>query len=89
MEEKIYNQTPWSDEEINKLKELYSETSNVSLMSIFNRPIKSIESKAYRLNLKKSKEYKSKWIAKRNKKMGRDLNKEFLTNLAKKFKTKS
>lgn len=43
----------WTNEEIEKLKELYATTNNIELCKILNRPQNSIVSKARNLGLKK------------------------------------
>lgn len=63
----------WTEGEIVKLIELYSDKSNLELSNIFNRDENSIRNKANRLGLNKSKEHISKHISKRNKMVGRDM----------------
>lgn len=47
----------WSSQETKLLMELYPNRSNSELANIFGRPISSIEHKASRLGLRKTKEY--------------------------------
>jgi hypothetical protein len=87
MNEKI---TPykWTEEKTNKLKSLYQNTKNETISSILNIPINIVIYKAYKLNLKKSKQFKGELIGKRNKLIGRNLNYESLKTIAKQYKTK-
>jgi len=79
----------WLESEEIFLKNHYANTKNCNLSKKLNKSIKSVESKAFRMGLSKSKEYKSNYISKRNKKVGRDLNVENLTRIAAQFKTRS
>ena len=79
----------WEEKEVLELIRLYPNTKNDRIAEILNKSIKSVETKGFRLGLNKSKEYKSKWVAKRNKKVGRDLTIERLTEIAKGFKSRS
>jgi hypothetical protein len=87
MEEK--KRKSWSEDEINYLTKNYSDMFNSELCEILNRTELSIYVKANKLGLHKSNSHKSKCISKRNKMVGRDLNKETLLLIAKKYKTKS
>lgn len=78
----------WSEKEINYLKVNYSKSDNNTLSIELHKNIKAISSKANKLGLKKSKEHKSKMIAKRNKMVGRDLTLENLKKIAKNYKTR-
>jgi hypothetical protein len=79
----------WSEDEIIFLKKNYSDMFNSELCKILNRTEQSIYVKANKLGLNKSKSHKSKCISKRNKMVGRDLNTDTLSSIAKKYKTKS
>lgn len=86
----------WDSIEKQKLIELYPNTETKIIAQIFNRSIKSINCAANKLGLKKSVEYEKKLyeinrerVIKRNKTIGRDLNVELLTEIAKKFKSRS
>jgi hypothetical protein len=79
----------WSDEEIEYLKNNYSNKFNSELSKFLNRNDLSIYLKANKLGLKKSITHKSKCISKRNKMVGRDLTHEKLSSIAKNFKTRS
>jgi hypothetical protein len=79
----------WSEDEINYLVKNYSNMFNSELCEILNRTELSIYVKANKLGLHKSNSHKSKCISKRNKMVGRDLNHETLSLIAKKYKTKS
>jgi len=79
----------WPIELTNKLIELYPNTENLEISIILNISKKSIESKASRLGLKKSKVFKSYLIGKRNKLVGRDLSYDNLIEIAKKYKSRS
>jgi hypothetical protein len=78
----------WSKELTNKLIELYPNTKNSEISIILNISKKSIESKANRLKLKKSKEFKSHLIGIRNKLVGRDLSYDNLIEIARKYKSR-
>lgn len=78
----------WSKEEINYLIKNYSNTTNEILSKNMNRTKSSIIKKSTILNLKKSKNHKSKIIGLRNKKIGRDLTFENLKKIAKNYKTR-
>ncbi len=79
----------FSEDEINYITENYSESQNKDLSIRLNRSIGSILTKARSLGLRKSKIHRSKMISKRNKIVGRDLNKDFLTEIALKYKSRS
>lgn len=81
--------TIWTDEEIQKLIELFPNTYNCEIAKQLNKSIKSIASKSHRLLLKKSKEHKSECISKRNKMVGRDITFEFAKQQALLYKTRS
>lgn len=78
----------WTKEEEEKLIEIYPDEKNINIAEFLNKTIDQVERKASSLNLKKSKEQKSKNIATRNKTVGRDLSYENLKNLALKYKTR-
>ena len=78
----------WNINEISYLIKNYSNKTNSELSIEMNKSESSISSQAYNLNLKKSKEHKSKMIGKRNKMIGRDLSLEKLKKIAKKYKTR-
>ncbi len=44
----------WSDAEIERLKELYTTSSNLEIAQALDRSVKSVVSKAHNLGLKKS-----------------------------------
>jgi len=44
----------WSREEVELLKQLYSQRSNPDLSEVFQRPAAAVRSKAYRLHLTKA-----------------------------------
>jgi len=79
----------WTENEINYLINNYSDMFNSELSKELNRTELSIYVKANKLGLKKSIQHKSKCITKRNKMVGRDLNLEILTKIAKQFNSKS
>jgi hypothetical protein len=79
----------WSESEIKFLFENYSDKFNSELVDILGKSEKSIYMKANKLGLKKSKLHKSKCISKRNKMVGRDLNYKLMTEVAKKYKTRT
>lgn len=83
----------WKEEEIEYLEKFFSKKNTNDIVKVLNRSYKSIESKAIKLNLKKDINYlknqRKETLIKRNKKIGRDLNKEFLLEIAKKYKTRS
>ena len=81
--------TVWSNEEIKKLKEIFSDNKNIEISHIMNRSIKSITKKSNLLGLKKSKEHKSKIITLRNKIIGRDLNYKKLKEISMLYRTRS
>ena len=85
----IMNYKIWSHREIEKLKELYPNTTNEIISKILKRGIFSVSSKANFLDLHKSSQFKSKLLGERNKKMGRDLTPTFLMDIASKYKTRS
>jgi len=78
----------WTKEEEEKLIKIYSDEKNVNIAEFLNKTIDQVERKAGSLNLKKSKEQKSKNIATRNKIVGRDLSYENLKNISLKYKTR-
>ena len=78
----------WSDSDLKFLIDNYSENFNYDLEKILNKNVSAINNKAHKLNLYKSKEQKSKHISKRNKMVGRDLNCNLLTEIAKKYKSR-
>jgi hypothetical protein len=79
----------WSIKLTNELIKLYPNTENLEISNILNVSKKSLESKANRLGLKKSKEFKSYLIGKRNKLVGRDLSYDNLAEIAKKYNSRS
>lgn len=80
--------TFWTDNDIKILIDLYPNTHNDELCKLLNKTERSITCKSRRLGLKKSKEFKSYLIGKRNKMVGRDLTFEELQKIALKFKTR-
>lgn len=78
----------WEENEIVYLKNNYPNMKNIDISKYLNRSVKSINSKAFRLKLKKTKEHKSKMISKRNKMVGRDLTYHKLKEIASKYKTR-
>lgn len=81
-------ETIWSEVMVKKLIQFYPNNKNEDLAKMLNTTKKSIASKSSKLNLHKSKEFKSSLTAKRNKIIGRDLNLKTLKAIAKKFKTR-
>lgn len=79
----------WTEKEIKYLKRNYSNMFNFELSKILNRSELSIYVKANKLGLSKSRKHRSNCIIRRNKIVGRNLTKELLIDVAKKFKTKS
>jgi len=79
----------WDKEEINYLIQNFGNETNEKLASVLKKSTIGINCKAHKLNLKKTEEHKSRCISKRNKMIGRDLNKNLLTEIALKYKTKS
>ena len=57
----------WTKEEVEKFKEMYPNNSNKKLADIFDRSYNSITKKGHRLNLKKTKDHKSKIYSEANK----------------------
>ena len=78
----------WIKTDIDYLKANFSNKSDLELSIILNRSEKGISNKANELNLRKSVLHISKQIGKRNKMVGRDLNIEYLTEVALKYKTR-
>jgi hypothetical protein len=78
----------WTKEQEKYLINNYSDLSNEELSKILMKSINSIYNKSHKLELKKSKEHKSRMIGKRNKMVGRDLSYETLKNIAKKYKSR-
>lgn len=81
-------QKKWSKEEEEKLKNIYSNTRNEDIAKIFFVTKGSIDSKAGVMGLKKTKEFRSSMIAKRNKIVGRNLTFELLSEIALRYKTR-
>jgi hypothetical protein len=80
----------WLDIELKFLHENYSNLSNEDLMkTIKGRSSRSISLKASKMGLKKSKDIRSSLIGKRNKLVGRNLDFDYVLELASKFKTRS
>lgn len=79
----------WNKKDTDLLLQLYPNIKNCEIAKKLNRTQKSVELKAHRLNLKKSLEFKSNYIAQRNKKIGRDLNYKNLKQIALLYKTRS
>jgi hypothetical protein len=79
----------WSQEEINTLIEVYSDMASLTISENMNRSLYSIKSMANKLRLKKSKKYKSNFLSKRNKLLGRDLSFDFLSEIALKYNSRS
>jgi hypothetical protein len=78
----------WTDEQIIQLKELYPNNKTDDIIKIMNISKKSIESKACRLGLKRTKEHKSRMIGKRNKMVATDITYELMKETALKYKTR-
>jgi very-short-patch-repair endonuclease len=78
----------WTKEEEELLIKIYSDERNDNISKLMNIDIDKIKRKASSLNLKKSKEQKSRNIASRNKLVGRDLSFENLKEIAKNYKTR-
>lgn len=79
----------WTNEEIQKLIELFPDNYNKDIAVILSKSEHAIHLKSYRLNLKKTKEHKSACIAKRNKMVGRDITYELAKEQALLYKTRS
>ena len=47
----------WSKSDINLLKKLFPNNSTAQVAARLRRPVKTVERKAYRMGLKKSKKY--------------------------------
>ena len=78
----------WTKEEEELLIKIYSDDRNDNISKLMDIDIDKIERKAAVLNLKKSKEQKSKNVATRNKRVSRDLSFENLKEIAKNYKTR-
>jgi very-short-patch-repair endonuclease len=78
----------WTDDKIQQLINLYSNTRNEDIANILGTTLCSIRAKAGRLNLKKTQEHKSKMIGKRNKMVGTDITKDLMKETALKYKTR-
>ena len=72
----------WTPEEIEKLKELYSDMRNEDIAHILGVPVDILQSKASSLGFTKSRQHKSNMIGKRNKLIARDLTPSNLKELA-------
>jgi hypothetical protein len=82
----------WSENEIKKLKELYPENKTRDVSILLDKTESSVNNKAFRIGLKKSKIYKEKIknsLIVRNKKNGRDLNIEKIKTIASNYKSRS
>jgi hypothetical protein len=79
----------WTKKEIELLTINYPTMFNYELVKILNRTEQSIYLKASKLGLKKTTEHKSKCISKRNKMVGRNLTDDYLSDIAKKYKTRA
>lgn len=79
----------WTEDDVFKLKEMFSNNRDSDISAVLNRSIKSISKKAHSLGLKKSKKHKSKMISLRNKSTSRDLNYNSLKAIAIIYKTRS
>ena len=79
----------WIKSEIEYLKDNYEFKSNDELSIELGRSKKSIYSKSKRLGLYKDKDFLKKYLTKINKSIRRDLNIVSVTEIAKKFKTRS
>jgi len=75
----------WSAEQLNILIELYPNHSNIEIAETLGISINIVKKKSKKLRIFKTKEHKSKIIKART----RDLSYENLTEIAKKYKTKS
>lgn len=82
----------WTKNEVNTLIELYPDMYNSDIANILGKTKNSVDSKAFRLKLKKSPELLKKISSYGNeiriKNGGRDLNYETLKKIASKYKTK-
>lgn len=74
----------WTEEQLNKLIELYPNNTNIEISKIFNTTKPSIERQARNLKLYKNKDVRTKI----NKSRTRDLSHENLITIAKKYKSK-
>jgi hypothetical protein len=79
----------WTVDEIELLKNLYSETQNLEISKQLNRTINSVVNNAVKLGLYKSKTCRGRLIGKRNKLIARDLSYDLVKQIAAKYKTKS
>jgi hypothetical protein len=78
----------WNNDEIKFLLENYSNKTNEELAVFLKKTQSAISNKANDLNLKKSKNHKSKMIGKRNKMVGRDLTFEKIKEIASQYKSR-
>jgi len=78
----------WTEEKLEKLKELYPNNKTEDIANILKMDYNVVQNKACYLKLKKSKEHKSKMISNRNKMVGRDLTHEKLKEIASKYKSR-
>ena len=79
----------WEEYEIQILKSIFMDRKNIDISNQLNRSITSIQQKAHKLGLKKSKKHKSSTISIRNKIYGRDLNFDITKNIALKYNSRS
>jgi very-short-patch-repair endonuclease len=78
----------WDEKEIKYLKENYPNTYNRDIAKVLKKSESSVYNKAFKLGLKKTKDFKSYQVGQRNKMVGRDLNYENLKNIAKNYKSR-
>jgi hypothetical protein len=88
MRKKNNPQTYWSNDEVNKLIELYKSHSNNELSILLNKTTKNVGKKLSRLELKRSKIDKDFITGKACKKNGRDLTFELVNEIAKRYNTR-
>ena len=78
----------WTEDKIQQLINLYSDTRNEDIANILGTTMCSITAKAGRLKLRKTPEHKSRMIGKRNKMVGTDITKDLMKETALKYKTR-
>lgn len=81
--------TKWTNQEIQKLIEIFPDKYNTEIAKELNKSLQSIQMKALRLGLHKSKKHRSAHIAKRNKMVGRDINEQLVRKESLLYKSKA
>src|ERR1035437_3673311 len=79
----------WTQEEDNKLKEVYNLMTNANIAELFNASLTSVEHRAAKFGLRKTKEYISKVHTGVKRTTGRNLTFEFVKEIASKYKSKA